>query len=169
MATYPTNLVGMPATSIFTSVQGLIASKMFSIMKDCATGKQRNNWRLTEKVVFVYVFLSPLVYTIGGAVYSATNVWTFGNYLYLAESVAILTLLLITARIIYIAGSVGSLGSNRGKVKQLWYSCAAAALMGVGQSLVGLQLFGAMEQPVYDSFSLMQGYYLYHFFAPKQK
>jgi hypothetical protein len=169
--TYPITLFGLPGTAIFTSAQALIAAKMYALMKDCSRGKQsQGSWKFTEKVIFGYAFISPALYMLGAVLLSPGYVWTFGNYLYLAETVAIGLLLVVAAQLIRRASSIGVLGSGTlSRVWKLWRVCGGAVLLGFGITLCGSEpLVSQINRYTFDTMYLylMQGYYMYYIFAP---
>jgi len=168
--TYPIALFGMPGTAIFTSAQALVGAKMYALMKDCSRGKQSyDSYKLTERVTFVYAFVSPVLYMFGAVFLSPDYVWTFGNYLYLAESVLIGVLLAVTAHLTCRALSVGAISaSTMSRIWKLWGVCGGASLLGIVTAVCGSEpLVFELNQPIFDTMYLLQGYYMYYVFVPK--
>lgn len=168
--TYPIALLGMPGTAIFTSAQALVGAKMYALMKDCARGKQSYaSYKLTERASFVYAFVSPVLYMLGAVSLSPEDVWTFGNYLYLAESVLIGVLLAVTAHLTHRASSVGGISAGAlSSIWRLWCVCGGATLLGIVTAVCGSEpLVYELNQPIFDTMYLLQGYYMYYVFVPK--
>jgi len=154
--------------STYTSSCALVTAKLYAILKDASRLRQNRKLKRTERYLYIYSFVSPVLYiaiALGGSVSNMDGqvLWQIISSLYLFETLLSLSLCLIVFK------KIQDLAQQNAKVKQIWLTSLGSCGIGIIHfTLNMLVTSGVADLPeyVWDLSYLAQAYFLYFCLSP---